>query len=140
MAMTVHVDIVTSEGQIFAGLAEMISVTGELGDLGILPGHAALLTNIKPGQVRLVLQGGKKEMFYISGGMLEVQPSNVTILADTLVRAENIDEAAAIQARERAKKLLTERKSDHDYSKTLRELAQAIAQIRVIKELKRHRK
>jgi F-type H+-transporting ATPase subunit epsilon len=139
-AMTVHLDIVSPEAQIFSGLVEMVSVTGELGELGILPGHTQLLSAIKPGQVRMTKQGGKKETYYISGGILEVQPNCVTILADTVVRAENLDEAAAIEAKERAEKLLADKKAHVDYTSALRELAQAAAQIRTIKELKKHRK
>ena len=139
-AMTVHLDIVSPEAEIFSGLVEMVSVTGELGELGILPGHTQLLSAIKPGQVRITLQGGKKQIYYISGGMLEVQPNCVTILADTVARAENLDEAAAIEAKERAEKLLADKKAEVDYMATLRELAQAAAQIRTIKELRKHRK
>lgn len=138
--ITVHLDIVSPEAQIFSGLVEMVSVTGELGELGILAGHTQLLSVIKPGQVRVTLQGGKKETYYISGGILEVQPNCITILADTVVRAENLDEAAAIEAKQRAEKLLTDKKSQVDYTSALRELAQASAQIRTIKELKKHRK
>lgn len=139
-AITVHLNIVTPESQIFSGLAEMVSVTGALGELGILPGHTQLLSAIKPGQVRVTLQGGKREIYYISGGMLEVQPNCISILADTVVRAENIDEAAAVQAKERAEKLLADKKSEADYTTALRELAKAAAQLRTIKELQRHRK
>lgn len=136
-AITVHLDIVSPETQIFSGLVEMVSVTGELGELGILPGHVQLLSAIKPGQVRVTLQGGKKEIYYISGGMLEVQPNCITILADTIVRAENLDEAAASEAKERALKLLADKKSKVDYITALHELAKAAAQIRTIKELSR---
>ncbi len=139
-AITVHLDIVSPEAQIFSGLVEMVSVTGELGELGILAGHTQLLSAIKPGQVRVTLQGGKKETYYISGGILEVQPNCITVLADTVVRAENLDEAAAVEAKQRAEKLLTDKKSQVDYTSALRELAQAAAQIRTIKELKKHRK
>lgn len=136
-AITVHLDIVSPEAQIFSGLVEMVSVTGELGELGILPGHVQLLSAIKPGQVRITLQGGKKEIYYISGGMLEVQPNCITILADTVVRAENLDEAAAIEAKERAEKLLADKKSKVDYITALHELAEAAAQIRTIRELRK---
>jgi len=136
-AITVHLDIVSPEAQIFSGLVEMVSVTGELGELGILPGHVQLLSAIKPGQVRITLQGGKKEIYYISGGMLEVQPNCITILADTVVRAENLDEAAAIEAKERAEKLLADKKSKVDYITALHELAKAAAQIRTIRELRK---
>jgi F-type H+-transporting ATPase subunit epsilon len=136
-AITVHLDIVSPEVQIFSGLVEMVSVTGEMGELGILPGHTQLLSAIKPGQVKITKQGGAKEIYYISGGFLEVQPNCITILADTVVRAENLDEAHAVEAKERAEKLLAEKKSELDYTAALRELAQAAAQIRTIKELRK---
>jgi len=139
-AITVHLDIVTPEEKIFEGLVEMVSVTGQWGELGILPGHTALLSAIKPGQVQLTLQGGKKQIYYISGGMLEVQPSCITILSDTVVRAENLDEAEAVTAKERAEKLLAEKKAEVDYSAILRDLAKAAAQIRTIKELHKYKK
>ena len=138
-AITVHLDIVSPEAKIFSGLIEMVSVTGEMGELGILPGHTQLLSAIKPGQVKITKQGGEKEIYYISGGFLEVQPDCITILADTVARAEDLDEAQAVEAKERAEKLLTEKKSELDYTATLRELAQAAAQIRTIKELKKKR-
>lgn len=139
MAITVHLDIVNAEAQVFSGLVEMVSVTGELGELGIMPGHTPILSSIRPGQVRITLQGGKREIFYISGGMLEVQPDRVTILADTIARAESLDEAAAVLAKEHAEKLLAEKKADVDISKALLEMAQATAQIRAIKEVRRRR-
>lgn len=140
MAVTVHLDIASPEGHIFSGLAEMISVTGEMGELGIMPGHAQLLSAIKPGQVRVKLQGGKTDIYYISGGILEVQPNLVTILADTVDRAESLDEASAIKAKESAEKLLTERKHGEDYTRTLIELAQAAAKLRAIREMRKYRK
>ena len=138
-AITVHLDIVSAEKQIFSGLVEMVSVTGELGELGILPGHTALLTSIKPGQIKVTVQSGKKEIYYISGGMLEVQPDCITVLADTVERAENIDEAEAIKAKERAERLLTYKKATIDQTKTMQELAKAVAKIRTIKELRKAR-
>ena len=138
-AITVHLDIVNQETQIFSGLVEMVSVTGVEGELGILPGHTALLTSIKPGQIRLTLQGGKKETYYVSGGMLEVQPSSITILADTVVRAENLDEAAAVRAKEHAEQQLADRKTTIDQTKVMQELAKAAAQLRIIRELRKRR-
>lgn len=140
MAMTLHLDIVSAEGQIFSGLVETLTVPGVLGDLGILPGHTPLLTSIKPGLTQVVLQGGKEEVFYISGGTLEVQPKVVTILADTAVRAEDIDEMAALEARERAEAAASNKKSDIEYSKTLSELAETAAQLRAINQIKHLRK
>ena len=138
-AITVHLDIVSSEAQIFSGLVEMVSVTGVEGELGILPGHTALLSAIKPGEVRVTLQGGNKEIYYVSGGMIEVQPDCITVLADTAIRPESLDEAAAIKAKERAEKLLAEKKSDLDYAQVMKELAQAAAQLRAIEKIKKRR-
>jgi len=132
----VHLDVVSSEGQIFSGLVEMVSVTGIWGELGILRGHAPLLSSIKPGRVRINLPGNKKEVFYISGGTLEVQPNCVTILADTIIRAESIDEAAALQAKKHAEALLNERKAGINYAQALLEMAQASAKILAIKEIR----
>ncbi len=140
MAITVHLDIVSQEAEIFSGLVEMISVTGEEGELGILPGHTALLSAIKPGEVRVTLQGGEKQIYYISGGMIEVQPNLVTVLADTAIRADNIDEAAAIAAKERAEKLLAQKKESVDYTQALKELAQAAAQLHAIEKLRKRSK
>lgn len=136
MAITVRTDIVSAEAQIFSGLTEMVIVSGEEGELGILPGHAPLLTSIKPGQVRVILQGGVEEVYYISGGMLEVQPDKITVLADTVIRAADLDEAQALESQERAQKLLTDKKSNTDYSTALAQLARATAQLRVIQTAK----
>lgn len=140
MGMTVHLDIVSAEGEIFSGRAEMITASGTLGELGILPGHTPLLTSLKQGLIRVVLQGGKEEVFYISGGTLEVQPDVVTVLADTVIRAEDLDEIAAKEARERAEKAAANRKTNIDYSKTLSELAETAAQLRAIRQIKQIRK
>jgi F-type H+-transporting ATPase subunit epsilon len=136
MAMSVHLDIVSAQEQIFSGLAESVSATGLLGEIGIMPGHAPLLTQLKPGQVRVVKQGGEQEIFYISGGMLEVQPHHVTVLADTAQRADSLDEAAVLEAKKRAEEALANRDADLDYSKAAAELARAIAQIRAIEKLR----
>ena len=103
MAMTYHLDVVSAEQQMFSGLVEKIQVTGSEGELGIYPGHAPLLTAIKPGMIRIVKQHGHEEFIYLSGGILEVQPGNVTVLADTAVRSEDLDEAKAKKALEDAK-------------------------------------
>jgi len=136
MAITVHTDIVSAEAQIFSGLTELVVVSGTEGELGIMPGHTPLLTGLKPGQVRLVLQGGAEEVYYISGGMLEVQPDKITVLADTVVRATDLDEAEALAAQERAKQLLNNQ-SNVDFSTALTQLARAAAQLRVIQTSKR---
>lgn len=139
-AMTVHLDIVSAELELFSGLAEMIVASGEVGELGIFPGHTPLLTSLKPGLVRVVKQGGDEDVIYISGGMLEVQPDLVTVLADTAVRAGDLDEAAALEAKEKAEKALAERKSDFEYSSAVTELAEAVAQIRAIRQLRKKAK
>jgi len=137
MAITVHLDIVSAEAKIFSGLAELIVLTGELGTLGILPGHAPLLTSIKPGPVKVTCQGGKEEFFYVSGGILEVQPDLVSILADTAQRAADLDEAQAQEARKRAHASLLNKKSNTDFTNALIQLTQAIAQLRTIQMLKK---
>lgn len=140
MADTMELDIVSAEASIFTGAVSFLAVTGKSGELGIYPGHTALLTSLKPGQIRATLDDGKDEVFYISGGMLEVQPDAVTVLADTAVRAGDLDEAAAEAAKERAEKVLTEQKSGIEYSKALTELAEAAAQLRAIEALRKRAK
>ena len=136
MSMTMHVDIVSAEAEIFSGRVTFLSATGVVGELGILPGHAQLITALKPGHVKVEHDNGKHDVFYISGGMLEVQPGVVTVLADTAVRAQDIDEAAAIDAKERAEKLLAQKSTDIDFSRAQAELAEAIAQIQAARKLK----
>lgn len=139
MAMTMHLDIVSAEEKIFSGLIEHMTVTGEEGELGIYPGHTPLLTGIVPGQIIVTKQHGEKEVFYISGGMLEVQPQVVTILADTVIRADDIDEVAALEAQQKAEELRAGKKSsDIDYEKTLTQLAEASAQVRAVKDLHKY--
>jgi F-type H+-transporting ATPase subunit epsilon len=136
---TMQLDIVSAERELFHGTVKFLSVTGGVGELGIYPGHTPLLTSLKPGQVRAELAEGQEEFFYISGGMLEVQPKIVTILADTAVRAADLDEAAAQAAIEHAERTLTERKAGIEYSTALTELAEATAQLRAIRLLRKHR-
>jgi F-type H+-transporting ATPase subunit epsilon len=137
--ITVHCDIVSQEQQIFSGLVEIVSVTGAEGELGIMAGHTALLSAIQPGEVRVTRQGGQKEIFYISGGILEVQPDCITILADTVVRAESIDEAEAIKAKEHAQKLLADKRTDVELNSVLLELSKAAAQLRALKKSRQYR-
>lgn len=137
MAITTHLDIVSAEREIFSGVVEMLVATAELGEVGIAPGHAPLLTALKPGEIRITLPGGRQEVYYISGGMLEVQPYYVTVLADEAERAEEINEAAALAAKARAEEAIANKNADLDYSKAAAELAQAIAQIRVIRKLRK---
>ena len=135
MAMTIHVDIVSAESEIFSGTAEMVFAPGVMGELGILPRHAPLLTQLKPGEVR-VKNGDSEEAFYISGGMLEVQPHVVTVLSDTALRAKDLDEAAALEAKQKAEDALQDKTSEFEYAKAQSELAEAVAQLQAIKKLK----
>ena len=133
MAMTVQLDVVSAEDIIFSGLVETIQVTGSEGELGILPGHAPLLTALKPGMVRLVKQHGHEEVIYIAGGTLEVQPSSVTVLADVATRAEDLDEKTALDAKRKAEEhLASSAATDMSYAEAAAELSQAIAQLKVL--------
>ncbi len=136
MAMTMHVDIVSAEEEIFSGPAEMLFASGVMGELGILPRHAPLLTQLKPGEIRIRVPDGEEQFYYISGGMLEIQPHVVTVLADTAIRARDLDEAAAIEAKERAEQALKGKASEFEYAKAQSELAEAIAQLQAIKKLR----
>lgn len=136
MAITMHLDIVSAEEEIFSGVVEMLVATGELGELGIVPGHSPLLTLLKPGEIRVTLQGGSEQIYYVSGGMLEVQPFYTTVLADTVARAEEIDESAALAAKAAAEEALANKNEELDYSKAAAELARAVAQIRAIKKIR----
>jgi len=140
MAMTVKLDIASAEKQMFSGLVEMIIANGAMGELGIVYNHAPLLTSLKPGPVRVIKQGGDEEVFYVSGGMLEVQPYLVTILADTALRADDMDEAAALEAKNEAEKQLQDQSDQIDHSKATVELAEAVAQLRTIRALKKKAK
>ena len=136
---TLHVDIVSAEGQIFSGEAAMVVAPGREGELGILPRHAPLLTLLRPGEVRVQTPDGEQHPFYIGGGALEVQPSRVTVLADTAVRAKDLDEAAALNAKQRAEEVLKKRVGDLSQAEALAELSRAAAQLKVIERLrKRH--
>lgn len=136
MAMTVHCDIVSAEEAIFSGLVEIVVAAGEGGDLGIRPGHTALVTSLKPGPVRVVKQNGEEEIFYVSGGFIEVQPNSVTVLADSALRADNIDEAAALEAKKHAEQALENQSGDFDYSRAAAQLAEAAAQIRTMQQIR----
>jgi F-type H+-transporting ATPase subunit epsilon len=130
---------VSAEKEIFSGRVTMISVTGSLGELGIMPGHAPLLTGIRPGPVRLQLDDGEEQVFFASGGFLEIQPGVVTILADTAERAEDLDEAAAVEAQQAAERLLQEQTAGVEFSVVAAQLAEAMAQQRTLAELKKRR-
>ena len=136
---SIHCDIVSAEREIFSGPVAMVIATGTIGQLGIMPGHAPLLTGVRPGPIRLVLESGGEEVFFASGGYLEVQPNQVTILADTALRAEDLDEAAAQQAKDQAERALIDRAADMDHAAVAAMLAEATAQLRVLAELRRQR-
>ena len=132
MAATIQLDIVSLESSIFSDQVEMVIVSGIMGELGIMPGHAPMLTAIKPGQIRIILPGNIQDVYYISGGILEIQPYIVTILADTVVRADDLDEAEAAAARKNAELLLSNKQSSIEFSILLAQLAKATAQLRTI--------
>ena len=136
MAMTLHVDIVSAEAEIFSGTATMVFAPAEMGEVGIAPRHAPLVTRLKPGEVRVQTQEGNEMSFFVSGGMLEVQPHVITVLADTAIRADDLDEAEALEAKGRAEKMLSDKTADIDYAKAQAELAQSIAQLAAIKKLR----
>lgn len=133
---TVQLDVVSAETSIFSGQVETIQVTGSEGELGIYPGHAPLLTTLLPGMVRLVQNGGE-DTIYINGGVLEIQPGSVTVLADTAIRAEDLDEQAALEAKKRAEEHIANPSADFDYAEAAVELAEAIAQLRLINKLRK---
>jgi F-type H+-transporting ATPase subunit epsilon len=140
MAKTLHVDIVSAEQAIFSGEAEMVIAPGEAGELGILPEHAALLTRIKPGTVRILQPGGgEEEVIYVSGGMMEVQPDRVTVLADTSVRAHDLDEAKALEAKRLAEEAIANRSGVMDIAKAQIQLAESVAQLAAIRKLRKPR-
>jgi len=132
MTMTVHVDIVSAEKEIFSGLAEMVFAPAELGEVGISPRHAPFITRLNPGEVRVKVSATESYPFFISGGYLEVQPHLVTILADTAIRAKDIDEAAALNAKVRAEEALADKTGKIDYATAQAQLAQAVMQLKTL--------
>jgi F-type H+-transporting ATPase subunit epsilon len=137
MTMTIHVDIVSAEKEIFSGLAEMVFAPAELGEVGIAPRHAPMITRLNPGEVRVKIDDKESYPFYISGGLLEVQPHLVTILADTAIRAKDIDEAAALQAKAKAEEALADKSGKIDYATAQAQLAQAVMQLRTLDRLRK---
>ena len=137
MAMTFHCNIVSTEESLFSGLVEILVATGSQGELGVNFGHAPLLTDLEPGPVRIVKQGGEEEIFFLSGGYLEVQPHVATILADTAIRAGDIDEAAALEAKKEALQAYQNQSGEFDYTRAATQLAEAAAQLRTLEELRR---
>ena len=137
MATTIRCDIVSAEAEIFHGTATLVIASGDEGELGIAPRHAPLITRLKPGQVRVIGENGEEQFFYVSGGMLEVQPQVVTVLADTAIRAKDLDEAAARHAKENAERLIANRTDAVEIAQAQAELLQAIAQLRAIEQLRK---
>lgn len=137
MTMTVHVDIVSAEKEIFSGLAEMVFAPAEMGEVGISPRHAPLISRLKPGEVRVKVSDKEIYPFYVSGGMLEIQPHLITILADTAIRAKDIDEAAAIEAKTRAEEALADKSGKIDYATAQAQLQQAVMQLRTVERLRK---
>lgn len=136
MAMTIHVDIVSAEKEIYSGLVDAVFATAVRGEVGIYPRHTPMLAQLKPGEVRVTVNG-KEEHFYISGGLLEVQPHVVTVLADTAMRADDVDEAAALAAKEEAERSLQDREAAIDYAEAQVKLAEAMAQLRSIERMRK---
>jgi F-type H+-transporting ATPase subunit epsilon len=136
MSMTIHCDIVSAEQEIFSGLVESLVATGSLGELGINYGHAPLLTDLVPGPIRILKQNGEEEVYYVSGGFLEVQPGVVSVLADTAIRADDVDEAAAEEARQAAEHALANQTGDFDYGRASAQLAEAAAQLRTLQKIR----
>lgn len=136
MASTVFCSIVSAEQEIFAGQVEMVVACGTIGELGILPGHTPLLSGVRPGPVRLILEGGEEELFFASGGFIEVQPTSITILADTAIRADDLDEAAALEAKKKAELELSDQRSDIDFARVTADLQEQAAMLRTIQKVR----
>ncbi|MCX7140631.1 MAG: F0F1 ATP synthase subunit epsilon [Proteobacteria bacterium] len=140
MAHTIHVDVVSAEEAIYSGEAEFVVLPGEEGELGIFPKHTPLITRIRPGTVRIKPEnGGEEELIFVAGGILEVQPNLVTVLADTAIRGHDLDEAKALDAQRRAKENLQDRTGKLEYAKAVAELAEAAAQIAAIRRLRQRK-
>jgi len=137
MAMNIHVDIVSAEGAIHSGAAEMVYAPAIMGEIGVAPRHSQLITRLKPGDVRVDTGNGNIEHFYVSGGIIEVQPHVVTILADTALRARDLDEAKALEAKRRAEEALANKLAQYEYAKAQAELLDAVAQLRTIDRLRK---
>lgn len=140
MAMTMHLDIVSAEHAIFSGVAEIVVAPAIMGEVGIYPRHTQMLTALKPGEVRITKPGGEEESIYVSGGILEVQPHVVTILSDTAVRAADLDEAAALEAKERAEQALKDQGGEISIADAQAQLAEAMAQLQAISRMRRKMK
>lgn len=139
MVMKIHVDIVSAESEIYSGQAELVVAPAEMGEVGIAARHAPFLTRLKPGEVRVKVSANEVHPFYVSGGMLEVQPDQVTVLADTAIRAKDIDEAAALEAKRNAEDLLADRSGKIDYALAQAQLAEAVTQLRTLEKYRKGR-
>ena len=139
MAMTMHLDIVSAEKEIFSGLAEVVIAPAIMGEVGVHARHTPMLTPLKPGEVKVTKQGGEVELIYVSGGMMEVQPSVVTILSDTAVRAHDLDEAAAMEAKQAAEEAIANREGDMDIAEAQSKLLEAVAQLQMIERFRKKR-
>ena len=137
METSVYCDIVSADESLFSGVVRMVVATGSIGEMGITPGHAPLLSHLKPGPVRLLMENEEEQVFYLSGGYIEVQPNNIAILADTAVRAGDIDEASAAEALKSAEQAMANLSSEIDYSKAAIMLAEATAQLRTVQTLRK---
>lgn len=137
MAMTMHVNIVSAEHEIYSGTAEVVVAPAAMGEVGIYPRHTQMLTPLKPGEVRITKEGGEEEAIYVSGGILEVQPHVVTILSDTAVRAQDLDEAAAMEAKQKAEQALKDRSDEMDLAEAQSQLAEAVAQLQTIQRIRK---
>jgi len=140
MASTIRCDIVSAEEEIFHGEVQMVVATGEMGELGIAPRHAPLITRLKPGQVRLTLANGEEQLFYVSGGILEVQPQVVTVLTDTAIRGGDLDEAMAQKAKEEAERMIANRGEAMEIAEAQAKLAEAMAQLQALERLRKNLK
>jgi F-type H+-transporting ATPase subunit epsilon len=137
--MTIHIDIVSAEGQLFEGEATMVFAPGIMGELGIAPRHTPLLTALNPGEMRIQTEDGKEESFFVSGGIIEIQPHGITVLADTALRAADIDEAAALEAQKRAEEALADQKDDVNFALAQTQLTEAVARLKVVEALRKAR-
>ncbi len=137
MSMTMHVNIVSAEKEIYSGTVTQVFAPAEMGEVGVMPRHAPMLSTLKAGIVRVLPQDGEEQTFYVSGGILEIQPHVVTILSDTALRAADIDESAALEAKARSEATMKEKASDMDYAKAKSELIEAVAQIEALKKIRK---
>jgi F-type H+-transporting ATPase subunit epsilon len=137
MAMSMQVNIVSAEGEIFSGSAEMVIAPAQMGDVGVAAGHAPMITPLKAGEIRVQSEGEEEQHIFVSGGILEVQPKELTVLADTAMRAADLDEAAALKAKERAEEALADQQGSIDYAKARAELAAAVAQLQILRRMKK---